>query len=425
MLRVRHPDLLFSKSGRRMELDVYVPELSLAIEYQGAQHYRIAWGDEETFAHLQQRDAEKKAACINANILLIEVPYDKWDGTVEGLLSIISEKFSVSNYVNDDFYIRLEEHGVMHEIEQDTAESNNKNTINRPKFNLSTSFILNLSDSFFVINGKWPKRNTGEAEGQQGLTWGIIDSSLRRGTNGLLGYSSLAQILFEERGVIHHLKRPKLRESLILEWAEKHYERTGKWPTHNSGKIPEVPGETWAKVRKALMNGYRGLKGGSSIEKLLWTKRQVRGQHAGNQLTYKIIIEYVMTHHDLCNKYPVSSSKWIIEKNKDSWQAIDMALRHGQRNLKQLEGGLSRLLEDSGLKRQRGKSYPSRKKLIEIINTYKNKHLKNKYPTKESGKIDGVLDMTWSAINEALKKGAIKGTPSQTLAQFLSSAGLK
>lgn len=39
----RHPDLL-AYAGTPLELDVYVPEYKLALEYQGIQHYHeVAW----------------------------------------------------------------------------------------------------------------------------------------------------------------------------------------------------------------------------------------------------------------------------------------------------------------------------------------------------------------------------------------------
>ncbi len=38
-LNYSHPDLLFEKSKALMELDIFLPSLSLAFEIQGAQHY--------------------------------------------------------------------------------------------------------------------------------------------------------------------------------------------------------------------------------------------------------------------------------------------------------------------------------------------------------------------------------------------------
>ncbi len=36
----KHPQLVFQSTNKSMELDLYIPSLNLALEYQGIQHYR-------------------------------------------------------------------------------------------------------------------------------------------------------------------------------------------------------------------------------------------------------------------------------------------------------------------------------------------------------------------------------------------------
>jgi hypothetical protein len=62
---------------------------------------------------------------------------------------------------------------------------------------------------------------------------------------------------------------PKLSQRKILAWADAYFERTGKWPTHLSGPIPESAGETWGGIHAALYAGIRGFPGGDSLFKLL------------------------------------------------------------------------------------------------------------------------------------------------------------
>jgi hypothetical protein len=73
---------------------------------------------------------------------------------------------------------------------------------------------------------------------------------------------------------------PRLTLKQIRAWAKAHRERTGAWPGDTSGPIPEAPGETWKAVQMALVQGLRGLKGGSSLARLLGRGR--RGPHREN-----------------------------------------------------------------------------------------------------------------------------------------------
>lgn len=85
-----HPDMRFSGSNWKMELDVFLPQLALAFEYQGEGHYKpvSVWGGEEGLKIRQAQDAEKRIACTAKKITLIEVPYT-WDRSEAELKKMI------------------------------------------------------------------------------------------------------------------------------------------------------------------------------------------------------------------------------------------------------------------------------------------------------------------------------------------------
>jgi DNA-directed RNA polymerase subunit RPC12/RpoP len=86
----KHPKLRFSGSGKKMELDIWVPHLKLGIEYQGEQHFmpKDHWGGKEEYESIKKRDAEKREACRKTGIRLIEVHYS-WDRTKESIVEMI------------------------------------------------------------------------------------------------------------------------------------------------------------------------------------------------------------------------------------------------------------------------------------------------------------------------------------------------
>lgn len=67
-----HPKWLGMQS-----LDIYIPSLSIGIEYQGKQHYKPIehFGGEKHFLHQQANDRKKKALCAENGVTLIEWPY--------------------------------------------------------------------------------------------------------------------------------------------------------------------------------------------------------------------------------------------------------------------------------------------------------------------------------------------------------------
>lgn len=59
----------------RQHLDIFIPELKLAIEYQGAQHFRPIkfFGGEKAFRKIQESDRRKKYLCNKNSVALIYV----------------------------------------------------------------------------------------------------------------------------------------------------------------------------------------------------------------------------------------------------------------------------------------------------------------------------------------------------------------
>ena len=77
----QYPDTLYQYRPDwlgRQSLDIYIPSLQTAIEFQGIQHYHPIgfFGGEEALAHRQELDQQKKILCEENHIRLVEWPYD-------------------------------------------------------------------------------------------------------------------------------------------------------------------------------------------------------------------------------------------------------------------------------------------------------------------------------------------------------------
>jgi hypothetical protein len=88
IMNYRHPDMKYSGSKKPLELDIFVPHLALAFEYQGEQHYM----PKELFGSAKdrlERDSQKRAKCLQNGITLVEVPY-WWSGMQFAVKSSVS-----------------------------------------------------------------------------------------------------------------------------------------------------------------------------------------------------------------------------------------------------------------------------------------------------------------------------------------------
>lgn len=78
---VRPGWLINPDTGKKLEIDCYCRELSLAFEYQGEQHYSAIdfFGGESRFSEQKIRDEYKRQICKEKNITLIEIDGRKVD----------------------------------------------------------------------------------------------------------------------------------------------------------------------------------------------------------------------------------------------------------------------------------------------------------------------------------------------------------
>ena len=99
----RHPDILNEETKLPLELDIFLPQLNIAFEYNGyffssvcpywvgKQHYTIAGTGFFTgrpLAYVQHLDQLKQDACKKMGITLISVPF-WWNFSIESLKAAI------------------------------------------------------------------------------------------------------------------------------------------------------------------------------------------------------------------------------------------------------------------------------------------------------------------------------------------------
>jgi len=80
-------------SGFPLELDVFLPKLNFAIEFNGEQHYNeLASAGFSPLENQLARDQEKVRLCIENGIQLLIIPF-WWDNTVESLAETLFQEF--------------------------------------------------------------------------------------------------------------------------------------------------------------------------------------------------------------------------------------------------------------------------------------------------------------------------------------------
>ena len=157
---------------------------------------------------------------------------------------------------------------------------------------LTEEQILTWADAHHHRTGRWPNADSGPVLDAPGETWLGIASALIRGCRSLPRGLSLSLLLIKHRGIRSVAYLPPLSIPEILAWADAHHARTGRWPDHRAGPIPESPDESWRKVQSALVYGRRGLSGGSSLARLLSERRGLRNPQRPPDLSVPEILAW-------------------------------------------------------------------------------------------------------------------------------------
>ncbi len=107
----------------------------------------------------------------------------------------------------------------------------------------------------------------------------------------------------------------------ILAWADAHFERTGQWPSNNSGEVCDAPGETWLNLSAALREGRRGLPTGSgfTLARLLTQYRGVRNRREPPPLTLDQILRWADAHFAGTGTWPHADSGSVLEAPGETW----------------------------------------------------------------------------------------------------------
>ncbi len=148
---------------------------------------------------------------------------------------------------------------------------------------LTVEQLLAWASAHREATGEWPGEDSGSVRGVPGENWKAISLALCRGSRGLPGGSSLAQLLAQHCGARNQRDLPRLSIAQILAWADAHRAATGRWPSAISDPVAKGSEETWSLVNMALHKGHRGLPGHSSLARLLAKHRALRPRCAARR----------------------------------------------------------------------------------------------------------------------------------------------
>jgi hypothetical protein len=262
--------------------------------------------------------------------------------------------------------------------------------------------ILAWCDDFHRQTGRWPRMSDGLIPGELEETWRRVDNALRLGPRGLKGGSSLADLLAGRRGVRNVRRLPILTEEEILRWAREHHRRTGTWPNEHSGPIAGTKGEVWQNVNAALREGGRSLRGGTTVAGLLADRLGVRTRAAVPALSIPQILAWADAHQARTCQWPRATDGAIADAPGETWEAIDAALRLGNRGLTERSSLAKLLAERRGARNRADLPLLTEAQIVAWAEEHHQRT--GRWPACEADPI-AASEETWLGVNLALYEG--------------------
>jgi hypothetical protein len=198
---------------------------------------------------------------------------------------------------------------------------------------LTVGQILTWADAHRDRTGDWPTSRSGPIAGAPDVTWWSVAEALIHGYRGLPGGDSLARLLARCRGRRNPRCQPLLSIPQVLAWADAYHQRHGSWPSAAAGFVLGEGELTWRAVNLALRQGHRGLPGGSSLSRLLSQWRGKPLWASKPAMSVEQILSWAEEHRKLTGQWPKVTSGPVGAAPEENWQAINMALRCGNRGL--------------------------------------------------------------------------------------------
>jgi hypothetical protein len=279
--------------------------------------------------------------------------------------------------------------------------------------------ILEWADAHHGRTGSWPQRDSGQVWETADEKWINIDTCLRLGFRGLRPGGSLARLLMKHRGKRNRKALPRYTVAQILKWADAHHALTGSWPHTKDGPIQDATGESWLAIDMALRNGLRGLRGGSSLAKLLHAKRHVPNHMSQPRITQQKILAWADAHRRRTGNWPIREDGPITDAPSETWSGIDHALRKSSRGLREKSSLALLLAKYRGVRRH----IRQRPLTTEEVLKWADAHFERtgKWPRYDSGLIPESPGETWQQVHNALRQGK-RGLPGgETLTHLIAT----